>query len=264
MPVEARAWLTGEYPNQQINFDLPSGPKGDPGGWEYASTLTPSRDLNTVTIPGMYLVPGTSTYPNNPLGGVVPAYLEVILYSASSGAIMQRVTSYNDPRSMYVRRGVHGGPWGAWMVYNSTRVDNTAGRVIYQWDNTANREQLIYGDTGWRNVPTMALVTTTQTPSLMIRRQGNYVTLGVESFILVNSVPSYVSFLKLPTGFGPFPTIKLGPQYEAPTKIYSEGMDLKIAGTLPAGQCRFQVTYPTSDPWPTALPGTAQGAIQNN
>lgn len=31
MAVEARAWITGEYPDQKINFELPSGPKGDKG-----------------------------------------------------------------------------------------------------------------------------------------------------------------------------------------------------------------------------------------
>jgi hypothetical protein len=77
-------------------------------------------------------------------------------------------------------------------MFAASRVDQTAGRAIYQWDDLNQREQLIYGDTGWRSIaldPTYGVAAAgnyfggangaaVDASSIRIRRIGNIVHLS--------------------------------------------------------------------------------------
>jgi hypothetical protein len=171
----------------------PVGPKGDPGPFS-APAWIGTGNLDTMTTSGFYQqVNGSyATLANNypvALGG----YLLVVYRSA--GDIVQEYTPQIHPttgyRTKYIR-SIAGSGWTAWRAFNTSRVDQTAGRVIYEWDSVNNREQLIYGDTGWRNIaldPTYGVVAvgnffgmpngaTLPADVVRLRRVGNQVFLG--------------------------------------------------------------------------------------
>ncbi|WNN94524.1 minor tail protein [Arthrobacter phage Lewando] len=131
----------------------PVGPKGDPGPFS-APAWIGTGNLDAMTTSGFYQqVNGAyATLANNypvALGG----YLLVVYRSA--GDIVQEYTPQIHPTTGYrvkYIRSIAGSGWTAWRAFPTSRVDQTAGRVIYQWDPVNNREQLIYGDTGWRSI----------------------------------------------------------------------------------------------------------------
>lgn len=261
----------------------PRGEKGDTGiGWG-GTPLTNTADLNTLKTPGLYSInistveltyAATQTLNYPPFvaavwsGGMGRGVLKVSPWAA--GQVVQEYTtlsSNNVPNIVYRRTG-YANSWSKWYVFTQQRVDNTAGRAIYTWDDTANREQLIYGDTGWRNVKENLLPDFTAS-SIRIRRTGSMVTVGFDGLVGINS--GHATFLPSIAGFAADSTLasaanqRLGPIAEltgANVRWVSPEPGagaLRILSYVASVSMHGFFTYFTADPWPTVLPGISNG-----
>lgn len=230
------------------------------------------QDFNTLTTPGVFrfTTAAVNASPNAP--SVLSGVLEVRRVSTSVTAI-QRYTPYNfGAQSVAGRvsfeRHLVGSGWAPWRAFTSQRVDQSAGRAIYTWDDLNNREQLIYGDTGWRAVRSL-LLNGWSVPSdsgAMIRRVGWNVSLTLVG--LNSSAATDDAFLAAISGFRtgdvmwqPWP----GESGSATDIILREQSGRWQRVNRNAGR---QVTYATfswitSEAWPSVLPGAAVGSVPN-
>lgn len=301
-PTKAQAWISGEAPDQTVDFYIPRGntgpmgpvgpigpslnvgdvltvtgpavpgtvgpqglpgPKGDPGGISAAVELGTS-DLNTIVAPGLYKQ-GTSSGANSPLTANYPYQggYGVLMVTANGTDIVQTFygQSYSgalDARIIY-NRNRSNGVWSPWRIQRSSRMDQAAGRALYVWDDLNNREQLVYGDTGWR----ICSVINGWTGTLQMRRIGGvvYCTGSLDG---VNYTTDH--FLAPAVGFRPMDssyvgTVSNGAQSHARSIGYAAG-DLYVAQGAKTSYF-MSFSYPTTDAWPTILPGSAFGSIPN-
>lgn len=237
------------------------GVKGDPGGWVASTGLATGTILTDVITPGLYLNPQANAA-NGPSNSTNGGHLEVI---AVAGYIYQRYTPIAEARETYVRYRTSGNVWSAWSVFTSTRVDQTAGRVIYQWDDVNNREQMIYGDTGDRAINLSHGNGTFA--ALKIRRTGNVVHLVCINWVPPTNGASPLS-AGLPIGYRNnnthhFVAIDNGSTLRA-SNLSASGSGLSVGGNTTASSISFYITYTTLDAWPTSLIGAAgDGGISN-
>lgn len=246
------------------------GAKGDPGGWTTGTDLAIS-DLNDIKTPGLYRQAsgGNATLARNYPRAGNGAVLEVSSMVTGSDYVIQKlITLTGDSqasRVIYVREFATPN-WSPWRVYSSTRVDQTAGRAIYKWDDVNNREQIIYGDTGWREITPATGWTIVSGQNLAIRRVGFEV--HVTGYLSRASGAS-ASIYNLPTGFRP---ARYSPQivaYSLTPPINSLLIDVAPTGEIqPVAEVLTSTHYlsmkwSTTDAWPTTLPGTASGSIPN-
>jgi len=237
-------------------------------GVPYGVALT-TQDLNDVTTAGAYRQPAgpsatlARNYPYAGNSGV----LEVFDFNGSAG-YMQRFTTNGgasgDMRGFYQRRKTNSTTWGAWQYIARQRVDTTAGRAIYTWDDISGRDQLVYGDTGLRNVT--ADIAGAAATGLQLRRVGQLVELSIDT--LTVSASGTVTFYTLPTGFRPAGTRRNvisatgGPS--AGRNLLTNTSGTVVLGAAVTGETyNTSLTFFTSDPWPTTLPGAALGTIPN-
>lgn len=157
----------------------------------------------------------------------------------------------------------------------AVRVDNRAGRAIYMWDETANREQLIYGDTGERNILSDAVAAPgkgVKVTGARIRRVGHTVeiNLGLTKTGEESSLNTRIfEYGKIPGGFnfgdGTLDSAWTAVGYSGepgPSYVISGGGGRQLSVTLTgSGSYIVNITYTTSQPWPTSLPGAAIGTI---
>ncbi|UTN92027.1 hypothetical protein SEA_DARBY_22 [Arthrobacter phage Darby] len=298
-PNQAQAWISGTPPDQTIDFYIPrgntgprgpvgpigpslavgsvetvtgpaapgtvgatglTGPKGDPGGFTLGTQVFSATDANTLLSPGIYRqVSGSSSTYNWPVAGkgVLTVWAE-----ADQTELFQEFMLITNSRVFY-RRNLFAGTWSAWRAYSSTRVDQTAGRAIYTWDDVNNREQMIHGDTGWRSIVADVLNGWTAT-ALLVRRVGATVFLRI--YQLNGTTMTNGTFATLPAGFrsGVF-------QYEPcytesvnmTTLLVESTGNLKATGsTIKYGTVAYaEVKWSTTETWPTTLPGVASGSI---
>ncbi|ASR83612.1 hypothetical protein SEA_LISARA_28 [Arthrobacter phage LiSara] len=247
----------------QLGFDfyIPRGAKGDAGGWT-STALPVNSDLNLITTEGLYRViasptAGEATTANLPFNEA--GSLAVTLSQTGTTQIQVYTTN---TKSMYARRRF-GGAWGPWRHFGTSRVDQTAGRVMYQWDEVNNREQMIYGDTGWRNITTDILNGWTAS-AILIRRVGAEVFLRL--YQVNGAAQTAGTIMTLTAGFrsGVF-------QYEpcyteaaalATILVESTGNIKAAGGATKYGTAAYsEVRWSTTETWPTTLPGVASGSI---
>lgn len=231
-----------------------------------------SGSLDALILPGSYFNTTTTaaTLANNwPIAGVL-AQVEVSQVSTSApalgGNLIQRVTPYGGAqllRGTYVRSRVSG-TWGTWRFVPVQRVDQTAGRAIYTWDDLNNREQLVYGDTGWRDVS--ADLINGWTGSVYLRRVGY--TVELVGRLLNSTAATSSGFLNLASAFRPVNSIPLlaRPASNTATPIYGSISAAGAVGLVTGAafqQESVSQVYTTVGAWPTTLPGLAVGGIQN-
>lgn len=137
-------------------------------------------------------------------------------------------------------------------------VKETAGRTVSVWDYLNNREQLIYGETGKRNILGDLVGATGGTATLS--RSGNmvqFICYGV-SF---SNIFSAIYFL--PSGFRPITAganlaaLHLGQTSHARTLLSDYTYSISTRGGENDKPAYIDLTFQTSDPWPTSLPGVA-------
>lgn len=242
-----------------------------PGGITQGGNLT-TLDLNAVTTPGVYYqkLSGWVTAANNyPSVGNCGSLTVTNWGTGADGEVVQQYTCYPNQALSITTFGAfvrtrRSGAWSPWRAYALQRVDDTAGRAIYTWDDVSSREQMIYGDSGVRNI--IAAIagqsTAASDPSVLIHRNGNLVTLIFENLQPATSA-DWTPFTSLPAGFRPrlrnphrffITASNLGEQRSM--FLYTSGA-MTIFGAKNTDVIRSSITYPTVDPWPTSLPGTA-------
>ncbi|MFE5839130.1 hypothetical protein [Arthrobacter sp. NPDC056493] len=250
------------------------GVKGDPGGFTAGTDLGTS-DLNTILTPGLYRqgVSANVTLANNyPIVGANGTGVLVAIQQGASGSggMLQQFTPVwgNQTGRVTFQRTYANSVWSSWFAMPSNRIDQTAGRVIYQWDTLNGREQLIYGDTGVRRVETL-FVNGWTAAIASLRRTNNIVQLGL--YTVSPTAQTAATAFAIPVGFRPgsfggntaYACRSLNSSGSGWCTITGSG-DVQpdtVYGTF-NGSIQL-MTWTTSDTWPTTLPGTASGSIPN-
>ncbi|UYL86729.1 hypothetical protein SEA_ALBANESE_2 [Arthrobacter phage Albanese] len=284
-PTKAQVWVDNTDPlNPKFEFYFPRGAKGETGGIVNPTNIGPGYDWNNLTVSGTYYAAGADLagQPNSPPSMAIG--VNIIVQARNAAIVTQYANTVSNAHSQILfQRSLVSGVWGPWKVFRNTNIDNGAGKAIYLWDETQNRSQLFYGDTGWRQ---MALPAEWTTGKFCLRRVGYMVTVQFS----LGSPPSAVGESHgytlsgiggVPVGFRPFDTVfgagfgRLGASNKRQPMNFSlntSGTAIiernEVAGadgqTLTTGAaCYFSFTYPTSDPWPTTLPGSVLGSIPN-
>ena len=137
------------------------------------------------------------------------------------------------------------------IAQQTVSVDTSVGTRVFAGDT------MIYGDTGWRNITSTAILVpvSTGTEKILVRRMGNIVFWDADNF---NPSEDFRGeFMEIPIGFSPGLTpFRSSGLYEMPGVIYTAGNKIMASTTAPAGLRRFYVNWVTEQGWPTELPGT--------
>jgi hypothetical protein len=231
-----------------------------------------TTDLNTVLTPGLYrqATGSNATAPRNYPPAVIGAagVLEVLNVLGTGDFCVQRFTAQGAvagfTRNVYQRRW-NGSVWSAWVSITSTRVDKTAGIAVYAWDDVAAREQLVYADTGQRDVT--ALFADVASGTVLLSRTLYTVTLSFVNTQFSDASASLAHSYQaaLPASFRPINAQRIA----LPSGINNAGLvtaftngDLSLVkGTTLA--LYNELSFKTNAAWPSSLPGTASGTIPN-
>lgn len=136
-------------------------------------------------------------------------------------------------------------------------IDESAGRVVKVWDYLNQREQMIYGDTGDRDISALL---TNATGKAYISRVGNLVTLDLDGILPTADLESGVTFLTPPAGFRPslrrdFPLPASATANLWRSAFFFAGGGLGVWLPSVGDSYRTTLTYRTTEPWPASLPG---------
>lgn len=243
--------------------------RGLPGSVVPWGTDLGVSDLNTIVAQGVYRQPTNANatlarnYPLALNGGILEVF-----HAINGGNLVQRFTVYNGLsriRSMFVRRIVNGVA-DPWMTFASQRIDKTAGLAIYSWDEQAQRDQLTYGDTGWRQLSGV-LENGWTANTLLIRRIGRDVI--VRGYYLNPAAATSDTFVLIPAGFRRSTISVALPVVLSNTGALAYISVAATALTAPRGvgivgsTVAWEIRYEVDEAWPTILPGSASGTIPN-
>lgn len=230
------------------------------------SPVPTNSNLNSFGTPGTYRISDSTGITNLPVANFIGV---LVVYSRDGGVrniqlAYPHTNSGNliDGRVFYMRTSNGGGTtWTDWRAQTSQRVDTTAGRAIYSWDYVNNQEQLIYGDTGRRDIASL-FTDSWIVSSAQIRRNGPMVELNVSANRTFAG--GITTFLTIPTGFRPANTInKLNGEGSLKHGIIIGSGDGLVRLDMDVNAIRWYLTWMTGDSWPTTLPGTPVGSIAN-
>ncbi|AZF97638.1 hypothetical protein SEA_CALLIEOMALLEY_2 [Arthrobacter phage CallieOMalley] len=264
-PTKAQVWIDNTDPlNPLFEFYFPKGAKGDPGGIVNPSALGAGYDWNNLIVSGLYYATGSDMagMPNSPPSMAVGVN---IMVTARNAAVVTQIawTTSNSHNQIQFMRSLVSGTWGPWKVIRNTNIDNTAGKAVYTWDETSNRSQLIYGDTGWRDVT--ALFPTVTSGSVLVRRIGYAVYFKMNAIFTTAGGNQVIG--TLPDGFRPnfADTEFLGHTGTgAPVRVNVTTNGNMTGYTLTTAHLiTYSGSIAVSQPWPATLPGTAVGTIPN-
>lgn len=223
---------------------------------QFAGSDLGTADLNTIITPGVYhqATPASATLARNYPAASLQYALTVL---PGGGSIRhQELVVASGPGAGYAKyaRIYTGVAWTSWQAIPVQRVDETSGRAIFTWDYKNNRWQLIYGDTGWRDI-TASVGSVVTGGSVFVRRYGATVfitLLGVT--VPINGTVAGA----LPIGFRIAHAVALPTPYGSITTWDTNG-NLAFSAL---GTGRYVgVTFLAGDTWPTTLPGTPVGSI---
>lgn len=138
-------------------------------------------------------------------------------------------------------------------------IDQSVGRTVKVWDYLNNREQLIYGDTGDRDISALLI---NSAGKVVISRTVNTVTLDLQGVKPSGELTSGSVFLPIPSGFRSpirrdmaLAADGLATVMRSCFIFANGGMGVWLPST--SDSYRLIISYRTNDPWPTALPGAA-------
>lgn len=261
--TKAQVWADKVNDEFQFEFYIPQGSKGDPGGIVLGTAMANGADFNNYTTDGRFRFDGLTGALNAPPVSQMYGFMDV--QTSGVGRVTQTVypSSSGDAGRVIYQRNLAGGVWRGWYAYNSNRIDKSAGLAIYQWDNLAARDQLVYGDTGWRDV-TSDFPTLT-TGSVLIRRLGYTVYFRMNGLFATAGGNQVIG--TLPDGFRPAfgDTEFLGHTGTgAPVRVNVTTNGNVTGYTLTTSHLiTYSGSIAVSQAWPTTLPGTASGTIPN-
>lgn len=275
-PTQAEVRVVQNGAQLGFDFYIPRGAKGEAGGFTEGADLG-STHLDSILVPGLYkqanssLVTAQNGYPANFASRT--GNLMVIAALGAHYTQMWYPVSAAGSNMFYQRAKVGAGAWSAWRTYSGGRVDQTAGRAIYQWDDVNLREQLVYGDTGLRDVSSDAAWTSALyvagsvdgTGICFLRRVGYEVELTI-GFTKTGS-GTITTAAGFPAGFRPAGRIHgVGSNSSMIFgRFYNGGGGSAPIwnSTATATNSVVSVMYTTTDAWPATLPGSASGSIPN-
>lgn len=139
--------------------------------------------------------------------------------------------------------------------------DETVGRRLFVWDTNNSRWQMVYGDTGWRDIS--SLLVNGWTGYVWLRRINNY---GYFQFSALNPAAATATrCIDFPNGFGP-PVLATHhalycSAHTAGAETSGTGVNILNTPTPSAANVYGHISYPIDGAWPTSLPGTALGAV---
>lgn len=257
-PTKAEVRVTGTAPNQELEFYIPRGGKGDPGnngatgpantlqigtvttsaaGGNAAATITgsaPTQALN-LTIPAgpatNFTVLGTATGASN------PTPFELRGTGMPNGVVTAAIGTYYTDMV---------GTNGAWRWLKTSGAGNTG------WEVTT-------ADTGLRDISTLA--TGASSSAFTVRRLGNTVFLNGRGVLTVSGYGALL--LTLPSGFQPglsgmdndhfwweaYGTFKTA--FIENTGAFKLGNSPTLSAAV-----SVRTSFATKQAWPTTLPGT--------
>lgn len=159
-------------------------------------------------------------------------------------------------RQQYMSDGV------MWSALGRVTVDQSVGRVIKIWDYANLREQVVYGDTGLRDISSL-ITKAASVGSATLQRIGMTVTVNIIDLVTSDAGAHFVSS-NIPTGFRPgvaiWETVATTAYAVRRTSMTTNGL-LGVYGGQAGETMSFSMSYPVNSPWPTTLPGTAIGSI---
>lgn len=135
---------------------------------------------------------------------------------------------------------------------------------MYAWNDVASVEQLVYGDTGWRDL-TAGLLNGWVATNLNIRRVGS--TVFLRMYNMDGTAKTSDIMYALGGGFRPSTFLYI------PSYVGSPGgpgfLLMESTGNVrnAGGQTKYATgayvehVWSTLDTWPTTLPGTPQGTV---
>lgn len=245
-----------------------AAPTGGAANWRLGPDLI-AADLNTVLATGAYRQTGSTNatlarnYPVDQQSGVLTVIERI------PGTSIEQIYKLTSGRVEY-HRWMNSGVWTAWYAFTMNRVSQTAGRVIYTWDDINSREQIVYGDTGVRDI--LGLIDTSKVTvgTAKLRRFNNQVELRVLGVLGVGANTSNVSILTaaLPAGFRNEHTIQvqafLGDDLQTSAALSFNGGALTVKALRTSNpSASFLMQWQTLDSWPTSLPGNPVGSLPN-
>ncbi|NKG22197.1 hypothetical protein [Paeniglutamicibacter terrestris] len=147
-------------------------------------------------------------------------------------------------------------------------VSETAGRAVRIWDYVNGREQLVYGESGLRDIT--ALAPNVTSGKLYLSRSRDEVSLVFSDVAMSGATGSAYDMLAaggIPVGFRPPITHWYngvdGPPGLRRVGVASSGWVPVYLSPVPGDFYRGKVSWSTQQAWPTSLPGTAVGTIPN-
>lgn len=173
----------------------------------------------------------------NDTGGLLPQYISsdgLHMNTAGQTAIADSLTKVMTTRSSLV-------------------FDETAGRVVKAWDYLNQREQIIYGDTGERNISSLFTAGGAH-GGFTLRRAGNTCTMTLYNWSPASAGNGVIAVI--PQGFRPKIT------YAAAAQGLSSRIQVTNAGNVQAyswttSSVVASLVWITDEPWPATLPGVA-------
>lgn len=138
------------------------------------------------------------------------------------------------------------------------QIKETAGRTVSVWDYLNQREQLIYGDTGWRDVSSLLQSGKNYSVSyLEMKRVNGEVHLRIGA--LTGDTGTFlvpVSGFRIDHSVGRNAGLILGSK-GAVLRVNGSIYGFNITGNASDEIYTGYISWPTSDPWPSSLPGVA-------
>lgn len=154
------------------------------------------------------------------------------------------------------------GPAGISNANQFYKVSETAGRTVSVWDYLKNRDQLIYGDTGIRDIT--ALAPNVTAGKLYLYRDGQTVTMIFDAVQMAGANGGSYDMIPaggIPTGFRPTRTFWFngidGPPGLRRVGVAASGWVPVYLSPAPGDVYRGTISWRTIQPWPTTLPGVA-------
>lgn len=132
-------------------------------------------------------------------------------------------------------------------------ISQTAGRTVLAWDYVNSREQLIYGDTGMRDITD--LVSGVSSGRLLLQRTAAACHLIFDGLTFAangSGTPAVI-----PSGFRPVAVVPNTLEGATMRAQVTQWGNVQIYNWTAGVPLRGFISWPCPDPWPATLPGTS-------
>lgn len=139
------------------------------------------------------------------------------------------------------------------------KIQETAGRTVSVWDYLNQREQMIYGDTGLRDISSLILDRTAG--SAFVRRENNTITVYLNSVVSSRPGAGVSIIASLGSGYRADNASEVWTIASNVSSARRVGVNIYGQLTTRDGDSSYPITavftFTTRDPWPNSLLGVA-------